>query len=171
MPDKAEKTKSVGLRLDEDMYNTLEELAEELNLNKTQVLLRAFNHFLMHNNTNLMSNSMVVSKKLFSEMITKLADETVKELAIDAGVSLANRFKLDMHKTSNGDSKEEMIKELLDYFETQGFNWFTETGSFLLENGRYKLQILHEFNEKMSLFFMVLFSEVMKEAFNLIFKE
>jgi hypothetical protein len=168
MPD---KTHSVGLRIDDDTFNKLEELADELNLSKTQVFLRSFTDYFMHHHTNIMSNCMVVPKKLFSEMIQKLPKESVRELAIDAGISLANRFKLDIHKLSSEMSKEELIKYLLDYFEFRGFNWFSETHSFLTEDGTYKLQILHDFNEIMSFYSMIFISEAVKEAFNLQFKE
>lgn len=119
-----------------------------------------------------MGNCMVVPKKLFSEIIEKLHEDAIKELAIDAGVSLANRFKLEMHKITNEETaKNDVIKELLDCFESQGFNWFTETRSFQTDDGGYKLQVLHDLTEKMSFYFTIFISEVMKEAFNLKFKK
>ncbi|MGB5911138.1 MAG: hypothetical protein WBH31_08100 [Promethearchaeia archaeon] len=143
----------------------MEKLSNELNLNKTQVFIRAFHAWIDMHKSKITIDMMSISRNTFKEMINYVTKEVVEKLAIKAARSFSNRYKLELHLHLKKNSKLEIISHLLNLFELKGFNWFNSTEIFLITPEHYRLQMIHSLNENASIFFNNFITYIMEEVF------
>ena len=164
-PKDKTKEHSVGIRLGNDTFEALIKASEELNLNKSQVLIQAFHEWLIQYKSKINMDMMFISKNLFKDLLSTLDDKVISEFAQKAGRSFSIKFRLNFKKHPYVDSIIDVVSVVLRQFEPKRYNWVHSAEFMQLEDSSYNLQIIHNSDEKASKFFLHFFEIVLGEIF------
>ena len=164
-PKNKTKEHSVGIRLGDDTFDALVNASEELNLNKSQVLIQAFHEWLIHYKSKIHMDMMFISKNLFKDLLSTLDDKAISKFAQKAGRSFSIKFRLNFKKHPYVDSIIDVASVILQQFEPKRYNWVHSAEFMQLDDSSYNLQIIHNSDEKASKFFLHFFEIVLGEIF------
>jgi len=164
-PKDKTKEHSVGIRIGNDTFEALLNASEELNLNKSQVLILAFHEWFIQYKSKINMDMMFISKNLFRDLLSTLDDKAISEFAQKAGRSFSIKFRLIFKKHAYVDSIIDVVSVILQQFEPKRDNWVHSAEFMQLEGSSYNLQIIHNSDEKASKFFLHFFKIVLGELF------
>ena len=164
-PKDKTKEHSIGIRLGNETFQALLNASEDLNLNKSQVLIQAFHEWLIQYKSKINMDMMFISKNLFKDLLSTLDDKAISEFAQKAGRSFSIKFRLNFKKHPHVDSIIDVVSVILRQFEAKRYNWVHSAEFMQLEDSSYNLQIIHNSDEKASKFFLHFFEIVLSEIF------
>lgn len=120
-------SKTIGIRVDEELDNELETLSETLNLKKSQLIKRAFTEWRLTREGIQGQNMMQVDSVLIAALFEKLSPEEIKQVADSLSDHVVSLIRI---RQIENNRQEETVTDFLDNFSriisSQHFGWFTK---------------------------------------------
>ncbi|MFX1371757.1 MAG: CopG family ribbon-helix-helix protein [Promethearchaeota archaeon] len=170
MTKKITKKKSnfLGFRLSEEVLNKLELIAKQENKTRGLVAKDAIEQWLnleLFNQTNQM---MMISKSIFSKILSKLDEQSLDTIAKDFADLFSDIMKFSTAKPMNEDNLKLYTTFLINFFGKNGLKWFN-TLDIQTRDNSFIFRGLHDMDEVYSKFFTQFYKFLLSEYFNLEF--
>jgi len=170
MAKKKSKKKSnfLGFRLSEEILDKLDLVAKQRNKTRGLIAKDAIEQWLnleMFNQTNQM---IMISKAAFSQILSKLENEYLIELAKDFVDQFTDIMTFIIGKPMNEETLEIYTDFSINFFGNNGLKWFN-TIDIQIQDSLFKIRGLHDLDDTFSNFFAHFYEYLLAEHFNLEF--
>lgn len=170
MTKKLPKKKSnfLGFRLSEDVINKLELIAKQENKTRGLVAKDAIEQWLNLELFNQTNEMMMISKSIFSKILTKLDDISLENIAKDFADLFSDIMKFSTAKQMNEETLKWYTEFLINFFGKSGLKWFNTLDIHTRDNF-FIFRGLHDMDEVYSNFFTKFYKFLLSEYFDLDF--
>ncbi|MFX0081991.1 MAG: CopG family ribbon-helix-helix protein [Candidatus Hodarchaeota archaeon] len=168
MTKKPPKKKSnfLGFRLSEEIINKLELIAKQENKTRGLVAKDAIEQWLNLELLNQTNEMIMISKSIFSKILSKLDDLSLDIIAKDFADLFSDIMKFSTAKPMNEDTFKSYTAFLINFFGKNGLKWFNTLDIQVRENS-FIFRGLHEMDEVYSNFFSKFYKSLLSEYFEL----
>lgn len=170
MTKKVPKRKSnfLGFRLSEEILNNLDLIAQQENKTRGLIAKDAIEQWLNLELFNQTHEMMMISKSIFSKILSKLDDPTIDMITKDFADFFSDIMKFSTGKPMNEETLNFYIAFFINFFGKNGLKWFNTLD---LQNQTDSLVFrgLHDMDEVYSIFFTKFFNYLLSEYFELEF--
>ncbi len=160
-------SKTIGIRVDEELDAELETISESMNLKKSQLIKHAFTEWRRTRDGIQGHNMMLVDSVLIAALFENLSQKEINKIAdfmSDHVVSLIRIRQIEKNQ------QDETIDEFLEHFSviisSQHFGWFTNINHSVDDNGVLSLYGFHTLNTNYSQYAKALLTMVLNKFFN-----
>ena len=160
-------SKTIGIRVDEELDAELEDLSESMNLKKSQLLKHAFTEWKRTREGIQGHNMMLVDSVLVAALFENLSTKEIQKVAefmSDHVVSLIRIRQIEK------DQQDETAEDFLEHFSviisSQHFGWFTNINYSMDSDGILSLYGFHTLNTNYSHYAVTLLRMVLNKFFN-----
>jgi len=160
------KSNFLGFRLSEEILDKLELIAKQENKTRGIVAKDAIEQWLNLELFNQTNEMIMVSKSIFSKILSKLDDLSLDAIAKDFADLLSDIMKFSMAKPMNEDTFKSYIAFLIDFFGKNGLKWFN-TIDIQIRDNSFIFRGLHDMDEVYSNFFSKFYNFLLSEYFEL----
>ncbi|MFX1313658.1 MAG: CopG family ribbon-helix-helix protein [Promethearchaeota archaeon] len=170
MTKKTPKKKSnfLGFRLSEETLYKLDLLAKQDNKTRGLVAKDAIEQWLNLELFNQTNEMIMISKTVFSKILSRLDEEELNVIAKDSADLFSNIMKFLVAKTMNDKSLKTYAIISINFFGKNGLKWFN-TLDIQIQDNTYIFRGLHDLDEVFSHFFSKFYKYLLSEHFNLDF--
>jgi predicted DNA-binding protein len=170
MTKKTPKKKSnfLGFRLSEEVINKLELIAKQQNKTRGLVAKDAIEQWLNLELFNQTNEMIMISKSIFSKILSKLEDSSLEGIANDFADLFSDIMKFSTAKPMNEDTLKSYIDYLINFFGKNGLKWFN-TLDIQARDNYFIFRGLHDMDEVYSNFFTKFYKFLLSEYFDLEF--
>lgn len=170
MTKKTPKKKSnfLGFRLSEPIINKLELIAKQENKTRGLVAKDAIEQWLNLELFNQTNEMIMISKSIFSKILSKLDDLTLDIIAKDFADLFSDIMKFSTAKPMNEETLKSYTAFLIDFFGKNGLKWFN-TLDIQNQDNSFIFRGLHDMDEVYSIFFTKFYKYLLSEYFDLDF--
>jgi hypothetical protein len=160
-------SKTIGIRVDEELDNELENLAESMSLKKSQLIKRAFTEWRLTREGIQGQNMMLVDSVLIAALFETLSTEEIKKIAgfISDHVISITRIR-QIEKNRQDETAEEFLEHFSVIISLQHFGWFTNINYIVDDDGGISLYGFHTLNMQYSRYAVELLHLVLHKFFN-----
>lgn len=158
----------LGFRLSEEVIHKLELIAKQENKSRGLVAKDAIEQWLnleMFNQTNEM---IIMSKSIFSQILSKLDDLSLDKIAKDFADLLSDVMKFSTAKPMNEETLKSYTAFLINFFGKNGLKWFN-TLDIQTRDNSFIFRGLHDMDEVYSNFFTKFYKYLLTDYFDLEF--
>jgi predicted DNA-binding protein len=168
MTKKPPKKKSnfLGFRLSEEILDKLELIAKQQNKTRGLVAKDAIEQWLNLELFNQTNEMIMVSKSIFSKILSKIDDLSLDIIAKDFTDLLSDIMKFSTAKPMNEDTFKSYTTFLIDFFGKNGLKWFN-TIDIQVQDNSFIFRGLHDMDEVYSNFFSKFYKYLLSEYFEL----
>lgn len=160
------KTNFLGFRLSEDILNKLDLIAQQENKTRGLVAKDAIEQWLNLELFNQTNEMIIVSKSIFSKILSKLDDRSIDIIAKDFADLFSDVMKFSTAKPMNEDTFKSYTTFLIKFFGKNGLKWFN-TLDIQNQDNFYIFRGLHDMDEAYSDFFSKFYKYLLSEYFDL----
>ena len=158
----------LGFRLSEGIINKLELIAKQQNKTRGLVAKDAIEQWLNLELFNQTNDMIMISKSIFSKILSKLDDTSLDIIAKDFADLFSDIMKFTTAKPMNETTLKSYTDFLIDFFGKNGLKWFNTLDIqtkdiFLIFRG------LHDMDEVYSNFFTKFYKFLLSQYFDLDF--
>ncbi|MFX1573307.1 MAG: hypothetical protein ACFFB0_11210 [Promethearchaeota archaeon] len=168
MAKKAKKSNFLGFRLSEEILYKLDLLAKQDNKTRGLVAKDAIEQWLNLELFNQTNEMIMISKTVFSKILSNLEEEDLNIIAKDSADLFSNIMKFLVAKTMNDESLKAYAIFSINFFGKNGLKWFN-TLDIQIQDTIYTFRGLHDLDEIFSNFFSKFYKYLLSEYFNLEF--
>ncbi len=161
-----QKSNFLGFRLSEGVISKLELIAKQENKTRGLVAKDAIEQWLnleMFNQTNEM---IMISKSIFSKILSNLDDQTIEIIAKDFADLFSDIMKFSTSKPMNEENLKSYTTFLINFFGKNGLKWFNTLDIQKKENS-FTFRGLHDMDEVYSHFFTEFYKYLLSQYFEL----
>jgi hypothetical protein len=155
---------TMGLRIDDLMYQKLEELSQEMNMKKSQLLKHAFMRFVNQYDSSQRENMITVEKTTFGMLLNEISSEKIIEIGNIAGEKMAGMIQMRLLQVKEELSIDKFMKRNDEFF-AGAFGWFHSIKSNIPDTNSLQIYGNHSFNRNFSIFVKELLKSLIKELF------
>jgi len=172
MAKKATKNRSnfLGFRLSEEILDKLDLVAKQQNKTRGLVAKEAIEQWLNREIFNQTNEMIIISKPIFSELLSKLDTEDLNVIAKDFSILFSNIMKFLIAKPMNDETLKAYGASSISFFGKGGLKW-VNTLDIQVQNNLFILKALHDLDESFSNFFTLFYKNLLFEYFDLDFQE
>ena len=161
------KSHTMGLRLDDDMYQQLIEFAHDLNLKKSQVIKKALHDWILYKMDVIEENLILVGKPFLAKVFDLISVKDIEELAEFSARNIGNNLRFRLMEHGKSISIEDFLNVFQETVGSPGFSWFTKIHYKILDDRTILVGGKHSLNERFSLYCKLFLKSLMKmEEFN-----
>jgi len=168
MAKKAKKSNFLGFRLSEEILNKLDLLAKQDNKTRGLVAKDAIEQWLNLELFNQTNEMIMISKTVFSKILSRLDEEDLNVIAKDSVDLFSNIMKFLVAETMNDETLKAYATFSINFFGKNGLKWFN-TLDIQIQDNKYLFRGLHDLDEIFSNFFSRFYKYLLSEYFNLDF--
>lgn len=170
MTKKTPKKRSnfLGFRLSEDILNKLDLIAKQENKTRGLVAKDAIEHWLNLELFNQTNEMIMISKSIFSKILSKLDELTLDTIAQDFANLFSDIMKFSTAKPMNEETLKFYMKFSINFFGRSGLKWFN-TLDIQTQDNSFTFRGLHEMDDVFSNFFTKFYKSLLSEYFDLDF--
>jgi len=170
MAKKLTKKKSnfLGFRLSEEIINKLELIAKQDNKSRGLVAKDAIEQWLNLELFNQTNEMVMISKSIFSKVLSKLDEDYLNIIAKDFADLLSDIMKFSTAKPMNEETLKAYTIFSINFFGKNGLKWFN-TLDIKSQDNMFLLRGLHDMDEVFSKFFTKFYKYLLSEYFDLDF--
>lgn len=158
----------LGFRLSEQVINKLELIAKQENKTRGLVAKDAIEQWLNLELFNQTNEMIMISKSIFSKILTKLDDISLENIAKDFADLFSDIMKFSTAKQMNEETLKLYTEFLINFFGKNGLKWFNTVDIQTLDNF-FIFRGLHDMDEVYSIFFTKFYKYLLSEYFDLDF--
>ncbi len=168
MAKKSKKSNFLGFRLSEKILHKLDLLAKQDNKTRGLVAKDAIKQWLNLELFNQTNEMIMISKTVFSKILSRLDEEELNMIAKDSADLFSNIMKFLVAKTMNDETLKAYATISINFFGKNGLKWFN-TLDIQIQDDIYIFRGLHDLDEIFSNFFTKFYKYLLLEYFNLDF--
>lgn len=162
------KSNFLGFRLSEEIINKLELIAKQENKTRGLVAKDAIEQWLNLELFNQTNEMIMISKSIFSKILSKLDDLTLDIVAKDFADLFSDIMKFSTAKLMNEENLKSYTAFLINFFGKNGLKWFN-TLDIQTRDNSFLFRGLHDMDEVYSNFFTKFYKYLLSEYFGLEF--
>ncbi len=162
------KSNFLGFRLSEEIMNKLELIAKQENKTRGLVAKDAIEQWLNLELFNQTNEMIMISKSIFSKILSKLDNQSLEIIAKDFGDLFSDIMKFSTAKPMNEDTLKSYTSFLINFFGKNGLKWFN-TLDIQNRDNAFTFRGLHDMDEVYSNFFTKFYKYLISEYFELDF--
>lgn len=159
------KSHTMGLRLDDEMYQQLIESAHNLNLKKSQVIKQAIHDWIMFRMDVIEENLILIEKSFLRKLLDSVDVDKIDELAEFSARNIGNKMRFKLMEHDKSISLLHFLNIFQQTVESPGFSWFNKLQYKILDDETVLLFGNHSLNERFSLYVKLLLKSIMIEEF------
>ncbi len=160
-------SKTIGIRVDDELDEQLDTLSENMNLKKSQLIKRAFNEWRRTREGIQGQNMMLVDSVLIGALFEKLSHEEIKAVADSISDHVVSLIRI---RQIENDRQEETVEHFLEHFarliSSQHFGWFSKINYSFDKTGSVSIYGFHTLNTEYSQYAVELLHQVLHKFFN-----
>jgi len=168
MAKKLKKSNFLGFRLSEKTLHKLDLLAKQDNKTRGLIAKDAIEQWLNLELFNQTNEMIMISKTVFSKILSRLDEEELNIIAKDSADLFSNIMKFLVAKTMNDSTLNAYAIISINFFGKNGLKWFN-TLDIQIQDTIYIFRGLHDLDEIFSNFFIKFYKYLLSEYFNLDF--
>ncbi|MFX0000428.1 MAG: CopG family ribbon-helix-helix protein [Candidatus Hodarchaeota archaeon] len=158
----------LGFRLSEGIINKLDLIAKQQNKTRGLVAKDAIEQWLNLELFNQTNEMIMMSKSIFSKILSKLDDSSLDIIAKDFADLFSDIMKFLTAKLMNEETLKSYTDFLINFFGRNGLKWFNTLDIQTKENS-FIFRGLHDMDEVYSNFFTKFYKFLLSEYFDLDF--
>jgi len=160
------KSNFLGFRLSEEIIDKLELIAKQENKSRGLVAKDAIEQWLNLELFNQTNEMIMISKSIFSKILSKLDEITLDIIAKDFADLFSDIMKFSTAKPMNEDTLKSYTIFLINFFGKNGLKWFN-TLDIQTHDNSFIFRGLHDMDEIYSNFFTKFYKYLLSEYFDL----
>ncbi|MFX1241932.1 MAG: CopG family ribbon-helix-helix protein [Promethearchaeota archaeon] len=160
------KSNFLGFRLSDVVLNKLELLAKQENKTRGLIAKDAIEQWLNLELFNQTNEMIMISKSIFSKILSHLDDHTMEIIAKDFADLFSDIMKFSTAKPMNEETLKSHTTFLINFFGKNGLKWFNTLDVQKREN-LFIFRGLHDMDEVYSHFFTEFFKYLLSQHFEL----
>jgi len=170
MAKKKPKKKSnfLGFRLSEEILDRLDLIAKQQNKSRGLIAKDAIEQWLNLEIFNQTNQMIMISKNIFSQILSKLDDEYLNIIAKDSVDQFSDIMTFLIAKPMNEVNLEVYADFSINFFGKNGLKWFN-TIDIQIQDSQFTFRGLHDLDEVFSNFFSHFYKYLLSEYFKLNF--
>ncbi|MFX1279715.1 MAG: hypothetical protein ACFFA3_09885 [Promethearchaeota archaeon] len=170
MSKKPPKKKSnfIGIRLSEQILSKLDLIALQANKTRGLIAKDAIEQWLNLELFNQTNEMIMISKSIFSKILSSLDDQSLEIVAKDFAGFLSDIMKFSTAKPMNEETLKSYIDFSVEFFGKNGLKWFNTLDISTRDNSLI-FRGLHDMDEVYSIFFTKFYKFLLSEYFELEF--
>ncbi|MFX1378213.1 MAG: CopG family ribbon-helix-helix protein [Promethearchaeota archaeon] len=158
----------LGFRLSEEIIEKLELIAKQENKTRGLVAKDAIEQWLNLELLNQTNQMIMISKSIFSKILSKLDAQTLNIIAKDFADLFSDLMKFSTAKPMNEETLRSYTAFLINFFGKNGLKWFNTLDIQTRENS-FIFRGLHDMDEVYSNFFTEFYKYLLSKYFELEF--
>lgn len=162
------KSNFIGFRLSEEVINKLELIAKQENKTRGLVAKDAIEQWLNLELFNQTNEMIMMSKTIFSKILSKLDDISLDIIAEDFADLFSDIMKFSTAKPMNEETLKSYTAFLIKFFGKNGLKWFN-TLDIQTRDNSFIFRGLHDMEEVYSNFFTKFYKFLLSKYFELEF--
>ena len=160
-----ESSHTMGLRLDDPLYQKLEKMSQEMNMKKSHLLKHAFMIWVNQIESVTQSNLMMVGKPTFMMMLDAVSDEKVREIGKSEGEYMVGLIQMRMLQMDEKIHIDKFIERNNRMLAKGSMGWFDTISNKKIDENTIQIYGMHSLNRKFSIFVEELFKILMNTLF------
>ncbi|MFX1259311.1 MAG: CopG family ribbon-helix-helix protein [Promethearchaeota archaeon] len=168
MAKKTKKSNFLGFRLSDEILNKLDLLAKQDNKTRGLVAKDAIEQWLNLELFNQTNEMIMISKTVFSKILSRLSEEDLTMIAKDMADLFSNIMKFLVAETMSDETLNAYANFSINFFGKNGLKWFN-TLDIQFQDTIYIFRGLHDLDEIFSNFFSKFYKYLLSEYFNIAF--
>jgi len=156
------KSKILGIRLDEEMKNRIEEISRQKNIKKSKLLKIAFNEWVRIKEAIQSEDMVLVDSLLLNQLFEGVSEEKISIIAENMANHISSMIRIRQIELE----KEEKLNNFLNIFTRvigqTHFGWVNRVKYKLRKDGSLYVYGLHYYNKEYSLYLKALFGNLLK---------
>ncbi len=160
------KSNFLGFRLSEEVINKLELIAKQENKTRGLVAKDAIEQWLNLELLNQNNSMIMISKSIFSKILSKSDDLTLDIIAKDFADLFSDIMKFSTAKQMNEETLKSYTAFIINFFGKNGLKWFN-TLDIQTQDNSFIFRGLHDMDEGYSNFFTIFYKYLLSEYFDI----
>jgi len=158
----------LGFRLSEEILDSLDLIAKQHNKSRGLIAKDAIEQWLNIEMLNQNNEMIMISKSIFSKILSKLDDLSLDIIAKDFADLFSDIMKFSTAKLMSEETINSYTTFLINFFGKNGLKWFN-TLDIQNRDNFFTFRGLHDMDEGYSSFFTKFYKYLLSEYFNLDF--
>jgi hypothetical protein len=158
-------SKTLGIRLDEETEQMLDNLTESMSMNKSQLLKMAFHEWAHIKRAIQQENKILCDRILLSRLFSNLAEDQIPEIAEAMSEHIISIIKIRQIETNTEETLPQFLQNYTNFAGRDGAGWYHKINHTLNEDGNVTIYGLHSLNRNFSLYQSQLLSRILEKKF------
>ena len=163
---KPKKKHIISLRLDEETYQTLNDISNKNNISQSLLLRDSFKKWVNIKNILIKSNSIIVGDNFLRGLINFVNDKQIINLAKNIAEIWINEFNIHLIDIEARQDFDSMLTALINGIGPNEANWFNQISYRKIEKDKILVYGIHSLSKGFSLYFKTFLEYVMNKEFN-----
>jgi len=156
----------MSLRMDYEMYEELIELSEKYQINKSQLLKKAFKEWDTIKKHALEENLIIVGKPFLGSLLDFINSDQIKKLGRFTARNLVTKIRFQLMEKNTEISIEKFLDFFIEGVGKKSFAWFNRINYKFTEGNDLILFGNHSLNKKFSIYVMELLKYLIKDFYD-----
>ena len=156
----------MSLRLDKETFQKLNQISQENNVKKSELLRNSFNEWINIKKVLIKSDSMIIGKNLLKKLLDYVDDKHIIDLGKKIAEIWINEFNIHLIDIEAKEDLSTMLTIFTDGIGPNEANWFEKINYQKMDNGKILIYGIHTLNKKFSLYFKSFLEYLMATQFD-----
>ena len=158
-------SRTIGIRVDEELEEELETLSETMNLKKSQLIKRAFQEWRRTREGIMGQNMMLMDRVLISAVFENLSHEKISLVADSLSSHVVSMIMIrQIEETRQTETVTEFLDDFTQLVGNQHLGWFTKL-NYSIDNEILSLYGFHTLNKAYSQYAVELLQQVLHKLY------
>jgi len=162
----SKKKHIISLRLDEETYQTLNDISNKNNISQSLLLRDSFKKWVNIKNILMKSDSIIVGDNFLRGLISFADDKQIINLAEHIAEIWINEFNIHLIDREARQDLDSMLTTLINGIGPNEANWFNQINFRKIKKNRILIYGIHSLSKGFSLYFKTFIEYVMNKEFN-----
>jgi len=163
---KPKKKHIISLRLDEETYQTLNDISNKNNISQSLLLRDSFKKWVNIKNILMKSDSIIVGDNFLRGLINFVNDKQIINLAKNIAEIWINEFNIHLIDIEARQDFDSMLTALINGIGPNEANWFNQISYRKIKKDKILVYGIHSLSKGFSLYFKTFLEYVMNKEFN-----
>ncbi|MFO7797415.1 MAG: hypothetical protein ACQERB_07250 [Promethearchaeati archaeon] len=156
----------ISLRLDEETYQTLNDISNKNNISQSLLLRDSFKKWVNIKNILIKSNSIIVGDNFLRGLFNFANDEQIINLAKNIAEIWINEFNIHLIDIEARQDLDSMLTALINGIGPNEANWFNQISYRKIKKDKILVYGIHSLSKGFSLYFKTFLEYVMNKEFS-----
>jgi hypothetical protein len=154
---------TMGLRLDDETYNELEHLSQEMHVKKSALLKTALKRWAIIRMSVNYENMTLIGKPMLKFLMENLSEKQAFEMAALIASNMCSHLANQVLKSEKDITSDSFLKHFIYGMGINGKGWFDKIQLQKISVDKYRIFGTHRFGENFSTFVFHLITNIMKD--------
>ena len=157
--------RTIGIRLDEETEALVDSLSDSMNLNKSQLLRKAFQEWATIRQSIQQENMILSDRLLLNHLFQTLTDEEASQVAETMSEHIISIIKVKQIEKGDEETLSIFLENFTRFNSTENTGWFQKINYTLDQDGHVNIYGFHSLNQQYSRYAAELFTRILSKKF------